>query len=90
MSSQAAPGAASAALSIREARKRLGDIGHTKIYQLIAEGQLRACKLAGRTIILETDLQDLLSRLPSATEIGAVRPKHPQPPDAARKREASR
>jgi hypothetical protein len=85
MSSQPATGTPKKAYSVDEFCEQAGGIGRTKTYELIATGQLKARKIAGRTIILETDAQDFLSRLPSATEIGAVRP---QPPGAPRERGA--
>ncbi len=57
------------ALSIR----RFGEVysvGHTKTYELIKTGQLRAIKLGARTLITRKDAEDFLSRLPT---IGANR-----------------
>lgn len=71
---------ANLAHSTRDARKRLGNIGHTKLYELIANGNLKARKIAGRTVILEADIEDFLSRLPSATDVGAIRAKRPVEP----------
>jgi excisionase family DNA binding protein len=50
-------------LSILEAC-RIAGIGRTKIYQAIADKSLKARKFGKRTIILRTDLQDFLARLP--------------------------
>ena len=64
-----------AAHSVKEARKRLGDIGHTKFYQLVGSGKLKVRKLAGRTVVLDTDLAEYLASLPLATEVGTIREK---------------
>jgi len=63
------------AYSVPEARKRLGGIGHTKFYQLVGSGKLKARKLAGRTVVLDTDLAEYLASLPLATEVGTIREK---------------
>ena len=52
-------------LSIPEACHVAG-IGRTKIYQAIADGELKARKYGKRTIVLRTDLQSFLSGLPTA------------------------
>ena len=61
--------------SVPEARKRLGNIGHTKFYQLAASGKLKVRKLAGRTVVLDTDLAAYLASLPLATEVSTIREK---------------
>jgi excisionase family DNA binding protein len=50
-------------LSISEACRMAG-IGRTKIYEAIADGTLTARKFGKRTIVLRSDLQEFLSRLP--------------------------
>jgi hypothetical protein len=60
--------------SIREARKPLDGIGHTKIHQPVADGELPARKLGGRTVGLETAPNDYAARLPIAPGVGVVRP----------------
>jgi excisionase family DNA binding protein len=44
------------AYTVQEVRKLLG-IGHTKVYQAMKEGGLRAVKCGHRTLILAKDLQ---------------------------------
>ncbi len=61
------------ALSNKETRRRLGNIGHTKLYELYAAGKLKARKLAGRTVVLESDLAHYLAMLPDAVEAGTIR-----------------
>jgi excisionase family DNA binding protein len=48
--------------SIQRAANRL-DCGRTTIYGLIRNGQLQAVKLGSRTLVLESSLQRLLSKL---------------------------
>ena len=43
---------------------RVAGIGRTKIYEAIADGQLKARKFGKRTLILRADLRDFLARLP--------------------------
>jgi excisionase family DNA binding protein len=52
-------------LSVGEAC-RVAGIGRTKLYQAIAEGELKARKLGKRTLILRGDLQRFLKNLPEA------------------------
>ncbi|MFK5980963.1 MAG: helix-turn-helix domain-containing protein [Rhizobiaceae bacterium] len=42
-------------------------VGRSKIYLLIAAGELKARKLGKRTIILTDDLQSYLNSLPEVT-----------------------
>lgn len=53
------------AYTIDDVTKALG-IGRTKLYEAIGSGQLPARKFGRRTLILATDLQEWLSRLPPA------------------------
>ena len=50
-------------LSVIEA-SRVAGLGRTKVYEAIAEGQLKARKFGNRTIILRSDLQQFLAALP--------------------------
>lgn len=52
-------------LSISEACAMAG-IGRTKIYQAIADGNLKARKCGKRTLVLRDDLRDFLASLPGA------------------------
>jgi hypothetical protein len=52
--------------SIPNARRILGDIGNTKIYEIIAEEKLEAVKLGGRTFITGESLDRLVASLPRA------------------------
>jgi excisionase family DNA binding protein len=50
--------------SVENAAARL-DCGRTTIYALLQAGRLRAVKLNGRTLVLESSLRELLSGLPT-------------------------
>lgn len=47
------------------ARQMLGGIGHTKFYQLLKDGDLRAVKIGRRTFCRRSDLQVYLDSLKS-------------------------
>ena len=51
------------AYTVKEALEAIG-IGHSKLYEEIAAGRLKARKLGARTLILKTDLQAWLDALP--------------------------
>jgi hypothetical protein len=55
-----------ALFSIDETRSHLGGIGHTKIYDLIAKGELVAVKLGARTFITRDSRDALVASLPRA------------------------
>jgi excisionase family DNA binding protein len=63
--------------TIEDAGQRLGGVGRTTIYGLIASGQLEARKLGSRTLITAASIEALLARLPqsrsSAEGGGAMR-----------------
>jgi excisionase family DNA binding protein len=42
------------------------NVGRTKVFEMIASGELRARKLGRATLITSDDLRDCLSRLPLA------------------------
>jgi excisionase family DNA binding protein len=48
------------AWSVRDSAHRLG-IGRSTIYKLATEGKLRLVKVAGRTLILDTEIARLLT-----------------------------
>jgi hypothetical protein len=50
--------------SVKEVEQILG-IGHSTLYSLLGTGALKARRLLGRTIILDTDLQAFLAGLPA-------------------------
>lgn len=56
-----------AAFSIAEACERL-NVGRSTAYRLMASGRLPARKIAGRTVVLATDLEAFLDNLPPAYE----------------------
>jgi excisionase family DNA binding protein len=45
----------------------IAGLGRTKIYEAIADRQLKARKFGKRTIILRSDLERFLTALPEAT-----------------------
>ena len=51
------------ALSISEVRTAVG-VGRTKIYEAIANRDLKARKIGNRTLILKDDLRQFLESLP--------------------------
>ena len=51
------------ARSRKGTRKALGDIGNTKLHELISDGRLVALKLDGRTLITEDSIQRLAASL---------------------------
>ena len=53
------------AYSIPEAAEVIG-IKTSKLYELIAEGQIIAKKIGSRTIILDETIRDFLANLPDA------------------------
>jgi hypothetical protein len=65
--------------SVKQARQRL-NCGHTKIYQLFAAGKLTPLKLAGRTVIDDDEIDQLIQSLPSAIEVGTIRSGSPKEP----------
>jgi len=61
------------AYRIPDAMAAIG-IGRTKIYELIALGELRAIRIAGRTLVDGASLRDLVAAAPALT------PRHPGTP----------
>ncbi len=49
---------------VNDACRALG-IGRTLIYSLIADGQIRAIKIAGRTLIPKSEIDRLVSEAPT-------------------------
>jgi excisionase family DNA binding protein len=65
------------AYSVREAAQ-ISNLGRSTIYKLIAQGELRARKAYGRTLILRDDLEAFLKGLPSLDQTsGASAQNHP-------------
>ena len=58
------------AYSVREAAQ-ISNLGRSTIYKVIAQGELRARKAYGRTLILHDDLQAFLKGLPSLVQTSA-------------------
>ena len=75
----ATPEAARSAYTVEGACQRLGGIGRTTAYGLIAAGKLEAVKLGSRTLITAASIDALLASLPRVSK----RPE-PQRDDAAR------
>ena len=42
---------------------RMLDIGKTKLYELIAAGELETVHIGRRTLVLQTSIDDLITRL---------------------------
>ena len=66
-----AAGAPCGAFTIDDACRRLGNIGRTTLYGLIADGKLEAVKLGSRTLITTASIDALLASLPRLTAKGA-------------------
>ena len=60
----AASDATRGAYTVERACRRLGDIGRTTVYGLIAAGKLEAVKLGSRTLITAASIDALLASLP--------------------------
>jgi excisionase family DNA binding protein len=52
------------AYTVEGAGRRLGGIGRTTVYELIAAGKLEAVKLGSRTLITAASIEALLANLP--------------------------
>jgi hypothetical protein len=62
---------------------RVSSIGRSRLYELIAEGRVKAVRCGGRTLICARSLRDFIEGLPSA-EIGRRgRPAPAEAPAAA-------
>lgn len=64
------PTAAPLAHQIPAACHRLG-IGRSSLYELIRAGQLQTIRIAGRTLIPETELQRLVAEAVQGKEVAA-------------------
>ncbi len=60
----AASDATRGAYTVEDAGRRLGGIGRTTVYELIAAGKLEAVKLGSRTLITAASIEALLASLP--------------------------
>lgn len=50
---------------------RVAGIGRTKVYELVAAGQLRAVKIGAKTLILADSIQEYFQSLPTLPVKGA-------------------
>ena len=56
------------ALSIKGAMEYLGDIGKTKIYDLIKRGEIKVVRIDSKPVILISELDDFLARISEAAD----------------------
>jgi excisionase family DNA binding protein len=63
------------AYALQEARRQLGDIGRTTLYDLIKSGELKAVKVGRRTLITHEALQEYLKAKPSSQSSARVTSK---------------
>jgi excisionase family DNA binding protein len=63
------------AYTIEGAGERLGGIGRTTVYGLIASGQLEAMKLGSRTLVTAASIEALLASLPRVVTKAETRRK---------------
>lgn len=59
-------------VSVADARAMLGGIGRTKLYELLARGDLSAVKLGRRTLLLEAEVAAFAARLPQGNFRGVA------------------
>jgi excisionase family DNA binding protein len=67
------------AYTVEDSGRRLGGIGRTTVYGLIAAGKLEAVKLGSRTLITAASIEALLASLPRG-----VKKPEPRRDDTAR------
>ena len=53
---------------IPEARARLGNIGHSKFYQVVASGQLKLVKIGRRSFVTSDELERFINALSDESE----------------------
>lgn len=58
------------ALSIKGAMEYLGDIGKTKMYELIKRGDIAVLRIDSKPVILVSELDDFLARLSEGNSDG--------------------
>jgi hypothetical protein len=56
------------ALSIKGAMEYLGDIGKTKIYDLIKRGEIKVARIDSKPVVLISELDDFLARISEAAD----------------------
>jgi hypothetical protein len=56
----------SGALSIKGAMEYLGDIGKTKMYELINRGEIKVVRIDSKPVVLISELDDFLARISEA------------------------
>lgn len=49
--------------TVPDARRLLGDLGHTKFYELVAEGRIRIVKIGRRSYVAHTELERYVDSL---------------------------
>ena len=55
------------ALSVAEARQRLGSISNAKIYELIRSGELRSFTIGRRRLVSQTAILEFIAQREAAT-----------------------
>ena len=48
------------AVSVKEARSRLGNMSHSRIYELINDGSLKTCKIGKRRLVPVDSIRELI------------------------------
>ena len=59
--------------TIPEARARLGNIGHSKFYQIVGSGQLKLVKIGRRSFVTSDELERYVNALSDESEAALLR-----------------